>query len=144
MAIPKFLKTFLTGPSPSPRSNTGSFGEKRAPEEEITKRPSGGKGLFGGKPFLRRPDFRRVLKKAPERLPGVVGGFKEKERVALEEGLFPKKEFGEYITPYEVNRRLRNLKREMIRERNISRKLEKRKELQYLEALRGKPEENEK
>ncbi len=144
MAIPKFLKTFLTTVSSKPQSSTGSFGEKRALEGEITKRLGGDKGLFKGKPFLRRPDFRRALKKAPERFPGVVGGFTEKERVALEEGLFPKEKFGVYITPYEVNRRLKSLKSEMIRERDIGRKLETRKQMQYLEALKGKKEENEK
>ena len=145
MAIPKFLKTFLALSSSKPQSsaNVGSFGEKRAPEAEITKRPGGDKGLFKGKPFLVRIEFRRTLKKAPERLPGVVGGFTEKERLALEEGLFPKEKFGEYITPYEVNRRLKNLKREMHRERDISEKLEKRKQMQYLEALKGKQEKDE-
>ncbi|MBU3964252.1 hypothetical protein KJ562_00745 [Patescibacteria group bacterium] len=143
MAIPKFLKTFLTTPSTNSKPSVGSFGAKRAPEVEITKRAGGDKGLFKGKPFLRRIEFRRALKKAPEKLPGVVGGFMEKERMALEE-LFPKEKFGEYITPYEVNRRLKNLKREMVRERDIGRKLEKRKQMQYLEALKGKQEENEK
>lgn len=144
MAIPKFLRNFLMpssgqGSKPIP----GNFGEKRAPEGEITKRPGTADKIFRGKPFLRRADFRRALERAPEKVPGVIGSFTEEERIALEEELFPKDKFGEYIAPYEVNKRLRYLKREMYRERDVMKKLEKRKQLEYLEALRGKQEKNE-
>ncbi|MCX6737838.1 MAG: hypothetical protein NTY11_00185 [Candidatus Parcubacteria bacterium] len=143
MAIPKFLKTFLMPSSQNSQTSPGSFGEKRAPESLITKKQSTNKGIFRGKAFLGRTEFKRFLKKAPERIPGVIGNFPEKERVAMEEELFPKKEFGDCITPYEINRRLRNLKREVLYESDAGKKVEKRKQLEYLEALKSRPEENE-
>jgi hypothetical protein len=140
MAIPKFLRTFLMPSSQQPQSIKGSFGEKRAPEATVTKRQSANKGIFRGKAFLGRTEFKRFLEKAPERIPGVIGNFPEKKRIAMEEDLFPKEKFGDCITPYEVNRRLRSLKKEILYEGDTGKKIEKRKQL---EALKGKKEENE-
>ena len=143
MAIPKFLRTFLMPSVKSPQSIRGSFGEKRVPENTVTKRQSANKGIFKGKAYLGRTEFKRFLEKAPERIPGVIGNFPEKERVAIEEELFPKEKFGDCITPYEVNRRLRQLKKEMLYEPDTFKKIEKRKQLEYLEALKIPQEKNE-
>jgi len=116
-------------------------GQKRAPEGEITKRKKGPGGIFGSKPYLNRFAFRQRLKRVSGNVPG-RGVYTTKERLALEDKLFPKDKFGEYITPYEVSRQIKALKHKIYRHGDALEKIELRKQLDFLKSLRGEDQEN--
>lgn len=146
MAVPRFLKTFLdtaktiaTAPSKKTVSGPPGSGQIRVKEGEITKRKEVSAGIFGSKPFLTRPVFRRQLKKISGKIPG-GGVYTRKERVAIEKELFPREKFGAYITPYEMSRRIKKLKHNLFQSRNLSEKIAIRKQIKFLEKLRGKEE----
>jgi hypothetical protein len=109
---------------------------KRAPGGEITKRDTSKEGMFGKKPHITRRRFRQLLKTAPRRIPE-ASKFSTQERIAMEEGMFPKKEYGAYISPYEVNKKVRKLKKELYRSRDAAKKIEIRKQIDFLKKLKG-------
>lgn len=74
---------------------------KMPPSKE--QKPSG----FGGRPFLRREEFRWWLRK--EELRG-VSKMPQKERVGLEKKLFDPKRFGQFIEPKEAERVYQEIK----------------------------------
>ena len=134
MGIPKIFKTLL---KPSVRTPNRTKGPgKKVAEGEFVKRPKGGRSVFGNKPFTNRQRFRRELKKMPSAIPG-GGKYTMKERLALEEELFPKEKYGQYITPYEISRRIRLLKRERSREKTGAGKIKIRRQIRFLEQLKG-------
>lgn len=141
MAIPKIFKTILTGgeKKTAPVGGPPGSGQKRMPEGTITKKKEDGKGLFGSKPFINRYRLRQELKKSPAHVPG-GGSFSYKQRLGLEEELFPKRKFGIYITPYEANRRLRQLKKEVFHARTAADKIALRRRFRFLERLKGPTE----
>jgi len=143
MAVPKFLrafidtgKTIITAKNEKTVSGLPGSGHERAKEGEITKRNEGPGGVFGSKPHLTRYKFREQLKKVSGKIPG-GGVYTQKERIKMEKELFPRGKFGQYITPYEMNRRIRNLKHKIYRSRNVTEKVEARKQVKFLEKLRG-------
>lgn len=143
MAVPKFLRAFVdTGKSIVTAKNEKAIpglpgsGHKRAKEGEITRRNEGPGGVFGSKPYLTRYKFRQQLKKASGKIPG-GGVYTQKERIAIEKELFPKRKFGQYVTPYEMNRRIKNLKHQLFRSGNATEKTETRKQIKFLEKLKG-------
>jgi len=147
MAVPKFLrafidtgKTIVTAKSDKTVSGLPGSGHQRAKEGEITRRDEGPGGVFGSKPYLTRHRFREQLKKASGKIPG-GGVYARKERIAMEKELFPKEKFGQYITPYEMNRRIKNLKHQLFRSGNATEKVETRKQIKFLEKLRGEKDD---
>ncbi len=113
-----------------------SVRHKKAPEGEFTKRESKVEGIFGNKPHITRRRFRKKLREAPRHI-SEASAFSKEERVGMEEKLFPTKEYGAYITPYEVNKRMRRLKKELYRSREPQEKVKMRKQLKFLEKLKG-------
>jgi len=95
------------------------------------------KTLFGERLHLTRQQFRSSLRKASGRVPG-GGIFSKKDRTSIEEGLFPKEKFGWHITPYEMRRRLKQLKREAFRSRGTTEGLKTKRQIRFLESLKGK------
>lgn len=55
----------------------------------------------------------------------------------MEGKLFPKREYGEYISPYEVNKRIHKFKKELYRARDEGKKLEIRRNIDFLKKVRG-------
>jgi hypothetical protein len=148
MAVPKFLrafidtgKTIVTAKSGKTVSGLSGSGHKRAKEAEITKRNEGPGGVFGSKPFLTRYRFRQQLKKTSAKIPG-GGVYTQKERMAMEKELFPKEKFGQYITPHEMNRRIKNLKHQIFRSGSATEKIATRKRVKFLEKLRGEEKDD--
>jgi hypothetical protein len=143
MAIPKFLKAFIdvakTGATPVNKKITqgqpGS-GHKRMAEGEVTKRNETSEGIFGSKPFINRYRFREQLKKVSGKIPG-GGVYNQKERLSIEKELFPREKFGQYVTPYEMSRRIKDLKHKLFRSGNATEKIETRRQIKFLEKLRG-------
>ena len=143
MAVPKFLrafidtgKTIITAKNEKAVSGLPGSGHKRAKESEIIRRNRGPGGGFGSKPYLTRYRFRKQLEKTSGKIPG-GGVYTQKERMAMEKELFPKEKFGQYITPYEMNRRIKNLKHQLFRSGNATEKIETRRQIKFLEKLRG-------
>ena len=118
-----------------------SIGQKRAPEGEITKRKKGPGGIFGSKPYLSRFAFRQRLKRVSGNVSG-RGVYTTKERLELEDKLFPKDKFGEYITPYKISRQIKALKHKIYKHGDALEKIELRKQLDFLKNLKGEDQEN--
>lgn len=142
MVISKFLRAFVdttrTGAASTNRktvSGSPGSGHQRAPEGTITKRDGGPSGVFGSKPFLTRAHFRRQLKRTSGKVPG-GGVYSQRERVAIEKELFSREKFGEYITPYEISRRVRELKHDLFCSRKSAEKMVLRKQIKFLEKLK--------
>lgn len=128
-------KTPLPKEEPKASSYPGSR-QARAPEGEIIKhKPE--PGIFGAKPFLTRRKFKRALKKDPGKVPG-LGVFTQKERMEIFKKDFPRQEMGSHITPYEVSKKIRELKKKVYRSKSIAEKIKTRKKIKYLERLKGK------
>jgi hypothetical protein len=143
MDIPKSLKIFVESLAPQKEPGPPGSGQERAAQGKITKRERGS-SLFGSKPFLTRQRLREVFKKAPPNVPGGGGKYTLNERLALEDKLFPEEKFGAYITPYEVNRKLRELKRGLFHASKVTEKMAIRKQIKFLESLRGLGEKDDK
>ncbi len=126
---------------PSKADTSIGRGQKRAPEGEITKREAGPGGIFGSKPYLTRFDFRKRLKKTSGEVPG-RGVYTTKERLEMEDKLFPKEKFGQYITPYELSHRIKDLKHKIYNSRDPLEKIEARKQRDFLKGLKGEEKEN--
>jgi|AntAceMinimDraft_16_1070373.scaffolds.fasta_scaffold00428_17 hypothetical protein len=148
MAVPKFLRTFIdtgktivTDKNKKTVSGIPGSGHERVKENKITKRDEGLGGIFGSRPFLTRDRFRKQLKKTAGKIPG-GGTYTQKERIAIEEKLFPKEKFGQYITPYEISHRIKNLKHQIFVSRDVNKKMETRKQVKFLEKLRRKKKDD--
>jgi len=114
--------------------------QKRAPEHKIIRWREEKRTLFGAKPYLTRKDLRRTLEKLPDNIPG-IGKFKKEERLGLADYLFPEKEVGTYITPYEYHRGIRRLKKDLHRSPSLRERQEIRKKIKFLEYLKGEKDE---
>jgi len=97
-------------------------------------KPSG----FGGRPFLRREEFRGWLRKEEA---WRVSKMPQKERVGLEKKLFDPKRSGELIEPKEAEKVYREIKNFPIRSKGkygFKSEGERFKALKILEKLLGK------
>lgn len=74
--------------------------------------PPAPKGPFATKKDFSRPEFRRLLGKAPFNVPGGWGTISGKERVAMEKELFPYTKSGELISESDAKRALRELRKQ--------------------------------
>jgi hypothetical protein len=114
--------------------------QQRVKEQKIIKREVKS-GFFGGKPYIHRSQFRKMLRKAPKRVPG-GGVLTEQEKLAIEKEVFPQKEYGSYITTWEFKKGIRHLKRLKGRVTSPLERMKLRRKIRFLESLEGK--ENEK
>ncbi|MEA3453244.1 MAG: hypothetical protein U9Q96_02850 [Patescibacteria group bacterium] len=147
MAVPKFLRAFIdtsktiaTAKNEKTLPGRSGSGHERMKEGEVTKREEGPGGVFGSRPYLTRYSFREKLKRTSGKIPG-GGVYTQAERVKMEKDLFPRERFGKYITPYEMNRRIKNLKHQLFRSRDVAEKKDVRKQIKFLEKLRGEKDD---
>lgn len=115
------------------RFSTAS-GKPKGREGFIQHKPSSSP-LFGSRRYVHRRELRKFLeKKAPERIKG-VGKLTRKELITMEKEVFPKKQFGEYITLSEFKKVLRNLRKTRYRAKSAIQRQKIRTKIKFLENL---------
>ena len=92
------------------------------------------KDIFGEKPYIRREELRRELKKEALINPKI----KEKEGIEIEKEVFKKEKYGNFIEKKEVDKALKELKKEQYRAKNIPEKYEAKRKLDILKKIFGK------
>jgi len=140
-----FVK-FLMNRTPSIKGTKGSgrysgTPQKRAPEGEIIKRKAS-QGIFGIRRALTRPRLKIALKKDKGKVPGMGAAYTKKERLEFEEKDFSKKKYGTHLTPYEVLKEVKKLKRTIRSSHDLGVKARARKKAKYFEQLRGDKDES--
>lgn len=114
--------------------------QEKAPEGEIVKRPPD-PGIFGSRPFMTRSRFAREVKKDIGKVPG-MGAYSHKEREKILEEDFSKKEVGSHVMPYELTRKVKELTKRLHRRTAPGEKAKIRKEIKYIEKLKGTKDEH--
>ncbi|MCD6271099.1 hypothetical protein J7J24_01985 [bacterium] len=121
------------------RFSTAS-GKPKGREGFIQHKPSSSP-LFGSRRYVHRRELRKFLeKKAPERIKG-AGKLTREELISMEREVFPKKQFGGYITLSEFKKALRNLKKEKGRVESAIQRQKIRTKIKFLENLLPKKDE---
>ncbi len=94
--------------------------------------------IFDKKKELSRPEFRRLLRKAPARIPGAAGKmYSWRERVKMEKEIFPQERFKSYISEIECKRQLRELRMARFRARTKEEKLNIDRKIRFLKEVTG-------
>lgn len=114
--------------------------QTRAKEGKITRWRETKYTIFGKKPYLTRKEFIQRLQKTPKVIPG-IGKISEEEKLEIPDMLYPKKEVGTFITPYEYKRGIRRLKKLVHRTPSLREKQELRKKIKFLQYLIGQQDE---
>lgn len=130
--MPQFLKDMakvVSKGEPLPgrretRTEMGGF-VKKAPDP----------GVFGNKRYLTMPKLKKELGKGPRQYP-------KKERFERAERLLSKEEMGAQISPWEVSRKIKTLKK-VAKRPGISptRKRGIKKDITFLQIIRGNKDE---
>lgn len=92
--------------------------------------------FFGEEGHLSRSELREKLRKASPEIPGSSKQFTKEQRIALEKEIFGK-EYGDYITREEYQRRLRELEQEKYKAKKTEEKITIDRKIRYLKKLRG-------
>ena len=149
MAIPQFLKTFVTtakdiAMNKQTVSGPPGSSHRRMVREEVVKRerPESRKDFFRGKHHLNRREIRDRFKKASASVP-VGGKYTEKQRIALEEELFPKEKYGTHLTPPELSGRKRLFRGQIYKARTVAGKIKIRTQKRFLESVTKEIERND-
>jgi hypothetical protein len=117
---------------------TGGFKALRKEAQTRASQPPKDTSIFGGKPFLQRPELRERLRKASPFIPGSGGRMiGAKERVGLEKEVFGKK-YGPGITPREYSRGLKDLRKAKSKAPTQAERFKIERKIRYLKGLGGK------
>jgi hypothetical protein len=108
-------------------------------EGEIIKRPPD-TGIFGSHSFLTRTRFKREVEKDKGKVPG-MGTYNRKEREKIIEEDFSKERVGTHIMPYEITKRIKDLKKSLHGNLGPGGSSKVRKKIKYLEKLKGTKDE---
>jgi len=132
---------FLTRHAPSAtttrKSRYPGTPQERVPEGEITQRGAAGQGIFGNRSCLTRPRLKIALKKDKGKVPGMGSAYTKKERLEFEEKDFSKEKYGTHLTPYEIRKEIKALKKTSMYSHDSRVKADARKKVKYFEQLRG-------
>ena len=115
--------------------------QERAPEGEITQRETGGQGIFRSRRALNRPRLKTALKKDTGKVPGMGPAYTEKERLEFEEKDLSKEKYGTHLTPGEISKEIKIIKKKSMYESDWGVKAKERKKAKYFEQLRGNQDE---
>jgi len=124
-----------------PFVGSSSKGQKGGPawksggrkEPEIIKH-KGASSLFEKRKYITRPYFRRVLKRAPGRVPH-SGFLSPEEKLEIEEKDFPKKKFGALISRQEYGHVLRELRKKSLWAKSPLERIKARRKQKLLKYL---------
>ena len=113
---------------PFPREG---FSEKKTPKV-FPKDTS----IFGGKPYLRRSEFRRKLREASPFVPGTSKIIPRSERAKMEKDLFGKS-YGSLIDKREFSKAIGKLEKQKYQSRKSVEKMNLDRKIRYLKKLGG-------
>ncbi|MBU3918421.1 hypothetical protein KKC63_00710 [Patescibacteria group bacterium] len=134
-----FVK-FLMNHAPSAKTTSTNrypgTPQERVPEGEITQRETG-QGIFGNRSCLTRPRLKVALKKDKGKVPGMGVAYTQKERLEFEEKDFSKEKYGTHLTPYEIHKEIKKLKKTSMYSSDLGVKARARKKVKYFGQLRG-------
>ena len=137
----KFLMKHAPSTATTKTSRYPGTPQERASEGEIIKREASG-GIFGNRSCLTRPRLKIALRKDKGKVPGMGAAYTKKERLEFEEKDFSKEKYGTHLTPYEVRKEIKALKKISMYSHDLGVKAEARKKVKYFEQLRGDKNEN--
>ena len=113
------------------------FGKRPQPPSARMKkasRPPAPTGLFGERRSISRSDLKRASRSAPYNIPG-GGTYTRRKREELMGGLFGSRS---YVTEQDFKRRLKKSREERYHAKTGAERLEKDREVRFLEGLMGK------
>ncbi len=100
----------------------------------VAPKPAAEKSFFGSKKLLNRMELREKLRKDTGKIPGAGSFYSKEQRVGLEENVFGKK-FGQYITPVEFEKGLKDLNKQKFATKTSKEKLDIDRKIRFLKKL---------